>query len=268
MVEDTDEEETIVIRRTEAFPETTPPAAKAVQIPENNLWKTAFIVLAGVVLLGSGFIYLTSGKQTNPATQLQTDANGMPVQPAPPPSGTMEQTLANMDSYNPQMYSNSETGVIPEGGGVSNPYWESGKTPPGMPGGSGGYYDQPYPVQPGSQTGPTVYMDSNTGSVFMPQLDGTYVEMRPKTSSNSAVNVSNSKKNLNSNTAAGQANTAPKTTATPAGSKTPEAKPTQTPKANPPTETKPKTEPKSEQPNKPSATDKRPVSGKEQDTKQ
>lgn len=258
LAEDT-EEETIVVSRQIEQPVAA--AANAASTPvqnENNLWKTAFVILAGMVLLGGSFIYMTSGKQTNPGTQLQTDMNGMPVQPAPPPSGTMEQTLANMDSYNPQLYGNSNIGVIPEGGGASNPYWESGKTPPGMPvtGSSGGYYDQPYPVQPGSQTGPTVYMDANTGSIFMPQLDGTVLEVRPK-AANTASNVNVPKKNANTNTAT-PTNTAPKTEPTPAAAKTPEAKPAASPKSSPAVE-KPKAEP-----NKPAA-EKQNDSGKQRD---
>lgn len=260
LAEDTDEEETIVINRLAEIPVGAATASATPAQNENNLWKTAFIVLAGVVLLGGSFIYMTSGKQTNPATELQIDANGMPVQPAPPPSGTMEQTLANMDSYSPQLYGNSNIGVVPEGG-ASNPYWESGKRPPGMPTGTGGgYYDQPYPVQQVAPGGETVYMDPSNGSIFMPKDDGSYVIMQPKQASNTASNVNTApRRNSNTNTTTVPANTAPKTTQTPTVDKTPEVKPTVAPKTTPSTENKPKPEP-----NKPAA-EKQSDSGKTRD---
>lgn len=257
LVSDTDEEPVIVPQRALAANEVVTPNKS-----ENNLWKTAFIVLAGISLLGASFIYLTSGKQTNPSTTLQTDANGSPVQPVAPPSGTTEQTLANMDSYSPNIYGNSNTGVIPpdSGGGTYNPYWDKGGRPPGAPPTTGGYYDQPYPVQPGGQQ---VYVDSN-GSVFMPQDDGSYVKMVPKNAnSNTASNVNTQPKknaNVNANVAAPPANTTVKP------SPTPPAANTATPKTTPtPATTKPKATPKTE-PTKPTTTEKRPVSGKEQDT--
>ena len=39
--------------------------------PANNLWKTAFVVLAGISLLSVGLIYATYSKRTEPSTQLQ-----------------------------------------------------------------------------------------------------------------------------------------------------------------------------------------------------
>ena len=52
-----------------------------------NIWKTAFIVMVGTMVLAAALIYATSSRQTNPTTQLQPDANGIPVQPINPVSG-------------------------------------------------------------------------------------------------------------------------------------------------------------------------------------
>ncbi|HRH42794.1 MAG TPA: protein kinase [Pyrinomonadaceae bacterium] len=251
------------------------PPANAIVTPEasnNNIWKTAFIVLAGTVLLGAFFVYMTQSKQTDPKTALQNDANGMPVQPINPASGTTEQGLSNMDSFNPAMYSNSNS-IMTDGGGVSNPYWENGQRPPGMPSTTTGGYGDPYPVPQGiAPPGNQVYIDPGNGSIFMPQDDGSYVVMKPK-NANADTNVNanvaqkkNSNSNVNTqptaNTTTGKppANTAPANTATPKVSPTP-ATTTPKPKTTNPTD-KPKTEPTKP----PAATDKRPVSGKNQDT--
>ncbi len=64
----------------------------------NNMWKTAFVVLAGISLLAISLIYATQSKQTNPATVLQTDANGQPVQPLNPATGMNETGAATADT--------------------------------------------------------------------------------------------------------------------------------------------------------------------------
>lgn len=249
---DLDEEETIIIPRVPAN------VAVASEVPQNNIWKTAFIVLAGVSLLGAMFIYLTQGKQTNPTT-MQTDSNGMPVQPVNPASGTTEQGLSNMDSFDPNIYSNSNS-VVTDGGGYETP-WDRGYQPPGMPTSGGGSI--PYPVNsqipPG---GPQVYV-GNGGSIFMPQEDGSYVEMKPR-SDNTASAVNSQvvpKKNSNSNVNTQPANSAPKQNPPATTTPTPnEVKPTSTPNV------KPKATPKTD-PTKPaSTTGKTPVSGKQQDS--
>lgn len=260
LVSDYGEEETVVSQRF--APNNAVPVKET---PQNNLWKTAFIVLAGVVLLGGTFIVLTDSKKTNPSTQLQSDANGSPVQPAPPPTGSMEQTLANMDSYNPNAYgTNSNTGIPLDGGGTYNPYWDKGGRPPGAPPVTG--YGDPYPVQQVAPGGQQVYIDPGNGSIFMPQDDGSYVVMAPKPA-NTASNANTApKKNANTNTSVTTppANTtvkpSPTPATTPASKVTPTPAPTTKPKTNTPTETK---KPES---GKPAATEKRQISGKEQDT--
>jgi hypothetical protein len=245
--------------------------------PQNNLWKTAFIVLAGMVLLGGSFIYLTSGKQTNPSVTTQTDANGMPVQPVNPATGTTEQGLANMNDFNPNLYSNTNTTTAD--GGVYNPYWDQGTRPPGAPpmttssGGGYGppYGGAPYPVQP-SNSGPVVYVDPANGSIFMPTESNTYVQMVPanKTASNSNTQPT-TKKNANTSVNAVPANTGAKPSPTPSSANTTTTVPpesTPNPKANQkgkPTKTAPTEKPKPTA-TPAASTEKRPVSGKEQDT--
>ena len=122
----------------------------------NNIWKTAFVVLAGISLLSVALIWATSSKQTNPPT-LQTDSNSQPVQPLNPPTGMNEQGLATIVPISSEMMTNSNMPLTaPEnlGGGTDgNPYWQSGTVPPGAP----------QPVQPGGQQ---IYVDPNNPSVF------------------------------------------------------------------------------------------------------
>ncbi|MEO6590612.1 MAG: protein kinase [Pyrinomonadaceae bacterium] len=135
-------------------------------LPEenNNLWKTAFIVLAGISLLSVGLIYATYTKQTDPTTQLQYDVNGQPVQPINPATGLPEMGASNMVPYGDAnslgngSLTAPETLTYPDG---RDP-WGSGSIPP--PSGS-----IPYPVQPGGE----VITIPGQGSQFMPQTDGS-----------------------------------------------------------------------------------------------
>ncbi len=218
----------------------------------NNLWKTAFVVLAGVMLLAIGLIYATSVKQTDPTTQLQTDANGQPVQPLNPATGLYEQGLANMMTSIPPDYSGNSNFLIPQpnqlpGGDGYDPWARGGIPPQGAP--------LPYPVPPGGQVY-TIPGDAN-GSQFMPGLDG-YV-LVPQ--------------NPNANTATAKPTPTPKATPAPANT---QPQPSPTPNAQPPVETKPTPVPKptkpatkpteTPKPNTPASTEKRTQSGKEQDS--
>ena len=124
------------------------PMLSAAAAAGNNIWKTAFIVLAGISLLSLFLIYATSSKQTDPATALQPDANGQPVQPLNPATGAEEQNLAGLPGMMPEVMGNSNSmltqpGVQPGGDGY-NP-WASGTAPPpGAP-------PQTY-IGPGGQT--------------------------------------------------------------------------------------------------------------------
>lgn len=274
LAKDSDEAETMFIPAVSSVLSNNA-VAVAPEQPQNNLWKTAFIVLAGITLLGASFIYLTSGKQTNPTTTLQTDANGMPVQPVNPATGATEQGLANMNDFNPNLYSNTNTGLPDGGGGINNPYWDNGTRPPGMNAPAYGppMGSAPYPVMP-SNSGPQVYVDPANGSIFMPTENNTYVQMVPANKSNSNVNTQPTQKknaNVNANVStAPPANTTAKPSPTPSAANTatpnevtPRATPTPKATPKPKTPAKPKTET-----TPPSTTDKRPVSGKEQDTNQ
>lgn len=102
---------------------------------QNNLWKTAFVVLAGISLLTVGLIYLTYSRRTDPATALQPDANGMPVQPINPATGVEEQNLSNLPPDYTMLDANSNTalppGTVPGDG--SNPWLNGTAPPPGAP---------------------------------------------------------------------------------------------------------------------------------------
>lgn len=231
-------------------PEPPPP-------PQGNIWKTAFIVLAGITVLGASFIWITSGKQTNPTTATQTDANGMPVQLVNPSSGAKEQELSNMDTFDPNLYSNSNS-VVTEGGGYGSP-WDNNYQPPiGTQTGTGGI---PYEVN--SQVAPPgnmVYV-GNDGSIFMPRNDGGFEVMKPRPANTANVNTQTpAKKDSNSNpNTQPPTNPAVKTTPTPTGTPT-EVKPTPTPAA------KPTATPKAKPTKTPAKTGKSTPSGNETDT--
>lgn len=207
---------------------------------KSNIWKTAFIVLIGISLLSAGLILaLSRGKRTDPATQLQTDAEGQPVQPLNPATGMNEQGLSNMMQFSPELLSNSNVTAIPPSGalpGDSNPMWDRGYVPPG-----------------GQMIDPT-----NPDSIFM-QDGNTYI-LLPQTNSN--VNA--------------QPQPTPKGAKTPPPAN---AQPTPAPTGEKPTQTTPEAKPaepktdktpvkQNEQPktNKPSTTEKQAQSGRKQDT--
>lgn len=187
-------------------------AAQSVAAPQNNLWKTAFVVLVGMSLLAAFLIYGTYVRRTDPATALQPDANGLPVQPINPATGAEEQTLAAMPSLTADGIANSnlsqQPGTLPGGDGY-NP-WGTGAPPPGAP----------Y-IPPGGQV---VTIDPATGSPFMPP-DGGVVLVPVPVNTNTAKPTSTPKTPAN-------ANTAPQTTPTPKVNPSP-AKPTPTPAARP-----------------------------------
>ena len=85
--------------------------AATIDKPKQDPWKTAFIVLIGVVLLSAVLIYSTSSKRPEPTTVLQTDAGGQPVQPLNPASGVEEERLAALPSD--AITSNSVPGRAP-----------------------------------------------------------------------------------------------------------------------------------------------------------
>jgi len=122
-----------------------PQATETAAEPTNqNPWKTAFIILTGIVLLSGVMIYSTSVKRTDPATVLLPDANGQPVQPMNPASGVEEERLASMPPDSAVAASNSNSAVQPNqlpGGDGYNAWANGGAPPPGAPKiGPGGQY--------------------------------------------------------------------------------------------------------------------------------
>jgi serine/threonine-protein kinase len=222
----------------------------------NNMWKTAFVVLAGISLLAIGLIYATSSKQANPPTALQTDANGQPVQPLNPATGMSEQGASNMMTYSPEtmMLGNSNMLMsvpqpVPNGDGYGDGYnpWARGVPPPGAP-----MYQQ---IPPGGQV---IDPSNPNGSIFMP--DGTVLVPVPTNANVSAnANAKPAATPIGKPTpATTNANVAQPTPAPTAAN--PQATPVKTPTAPAP---KPTVQPtKTPAP----ATEKRGQSGKEQDS--
>jgi serine/threonine protein kinase len=160
-IRDENEDDTIVIPKVNV-------AAVGAE-DSNNMWKTAFIVLAGISLLAFGIIYQTSMKQTDPATIVQTDENGKPVQPLNPATGMSEQNLPNMDQFPSNSLTDLDPSLLPPDvggeGGYNNP-WDNSSVPPmGAP--------------PAGQGGDMVTIPGD-GSIFMPDPDGGGVILVPK----------------------------------------------------------------------------------------
>lgn len=226
-------------------------AAAASGGSKNNLWKTGFVILAGISLLAVTLIYATYTKQTDPATQLQTDAGSLPVQPLNPATGIYEQNLVYSPDSPMTDLGVDPTGQMPEimpGGDGYDPWSGSGAPPPGAPS-----------YQPGGQI-ITIPGDGG-GSQFMPNFspDGTYVLIPVPANTNT--NQAATPKGNNPPPANTQPT--PVVKETPAASPT-EVKPTPAP-ANP--EKTPAAKP-AEKPKKtpPASSEKKTQSGKEQDT--
>lgn len=155
----------------------TKPIAAAAVASGNNVWQTAFIVLAGIVLLGGALIYFTLGKKTDPTTALVGDANSLPVQPINPATGIQEETLVKMIGDTDASLMDNANGAIPPGtlpGGDGYNPWANGGAPPigaPLPGGNAPPIGAPPMTytQPGGQV---VTIDPNSPSQFMPNENG------------------------------------------------------------------------------------------------
>ena len=151
----------------------TPFAAMTAVGDRNNIWKTAFIVLAGVSVLSVGLIYFTYVRQTDPATVVANDSGAMPVQPINPATGINEQGFATiipmstdtMQQMTPMVMPSPSNDPLVTGGDGYNP-WASGGPPPGAP---------PAFIPPGGR----VITVQEGNSQFMPP-DGSYVELVPQ----------------------------------------------------------------------------------------
>jgi cell division septation protein DedD len=202
-------------------PEPAAASGDAAEKPKTDPWKTAFIVLLGIVGLSAVLIYSTSVKQTDPTTVLQPDVNGQPVQPLNPASGVEEERLAAMPADAVVSNSNANIATLPGGDGY-DPWANGGKPPAGGPpiGPGGGFVTVP-----------------NTGSQFMPpdcilQPSGIYLCPQP-VNANAAVKPTPTPKPT-PQSANIQPSPTPATNATPKSSPTPAApKPTPAPRAKP-----------------------------------
>ena len=228
-------------------------AVEEVEYTTNNLWKTAFVVLVGVIGLSAAMIYFTQSKQTNPITQLPTDANAQPVQPLNPATGMNEQGSAGFVPYSADgMMPNSNMSIpqqIPNGDGYGDGYnpWATGRPPEGAP-----QY-----IPPGGQ----IYTIPGDGSQFMPS-DGGYILVPQPPNANVNANVS-TKPSPTPKALSNQANTQTQTAPTPAeNSPTTETKPTVTPKMEK-TPVKPPEKPKT---SPPASTGQQIQSGSQQDS--
>lgn len=202
----------------------------------NNLWKTAFIVLAGISLLSVGLIYATYTKQTDPTTQLQYDANGQPVQPINPATGLPELGASNMIPYDSNLMTNAnitDPGQLTYPDGVDP--WGRGSIPP-----TDG--SVPYPVQSG---GEIITLPADGSSPFMQGFNsnGRIILIPVPSNTNTSVNVNAAptktpKTPAGNTTASPTPATAPETKPTPEVKQTPAAKPTQ-PKTSEPPKVKP-----------------------------
>jgi serine/threonine protein kinase len=155
----------------EEVPMQPPIVAKPYPQPQNNMWKTAFIVLAGICALGAGLVFMTNSKRTEP--ELQTDINGIPVQPVNPATGMTEQTSANYNSATGQYGVNGVDPGVQVIGTDGPDLWKNGRPPAGAPVGSA-----PYPVPPSS------YPQGVPPQTGIPTVDGnsqftTDYELRP-----------------------------------------------------------------------------------------
>ena len=233
--------------------------ARADEYKTSNIWKTAFVVLAGIVGLSAAMIYFTQGKQTNPTTQLPIDVNGQPVQPLNPATGMNEQgTAAGFAPYTPEMLGNSNMTTtmpqqIPNSDGYGDGYnpWASGKPPAGAP---------PQYVQPG---GPVYTIPSNGESPFMPNEGGyVIVPQPPNANANVNANVKTSPTPKVKGTPAANTQTQPSPTPAVNPQPTPEVKPTTAPKTEK-TPAKPVEKPTVKPP---ASTEKQTQSGKQQDS--
>ena len=226
---------------------------------KNNLWKTAFIMLAGVSILAFGLIYWTSVKRTNPTT-VQIENTGSPVQPLNPPIGAAEQNLPDMGQYPYGKELTLDDARLTPGdvGGIPNPIWDRGGNP------------QPGSVPLGAP-GPWVEYPADGGTISTPfnpdeklyDAKGNEITLVPRNVEESPTPDPKAK-----------ASPSPeKTGETPKVSPTPKPKVEKTPKPTPkvektkvPEKAKPKTEPKKTKP-VPSSKNSKLKSGEERDTK-
>lgn len=150
------EAETVVRARTDGA---------ATESIADSRWRTAFVVLAGISLLSVALFYFTQNRRTT----LLTDPNSSPVMPINPVTGTAEQNLSTDFSnlpFNTNLDANLST--VPPGGG-------GGAVMPSVPY-PGGIPSDLY------KNYPQGYIDPNSNSPFMGNLNNPVATPTPKTS--------------------------------------------------------------------------------------
>ena len=235
-----------------------PVATDEVVYTTNNLWKTAFVVLIGIVGLSAAMIYFTQTKQTNPTTQLPTRCQRAARSAAQ--SGNRNERAgfwricAIHGGRNDAEFKYERAATDFRTATVSATVTIRGRTgrpPAGAP---------PQYVAPGGQ----IYTIPGDGSQFMPpDGSGGYILVPQPPNANANANVS--------------AKPSPTPKATPAAANTQtQTAPTPAEKPQTPAETKPSPTPKTEKPpakptekplpKPPASSEKQMQSGKEQDS--
>ena len=99
---------------------------------QDNLWKNAFMILAGISLLALGLVYQKYVIQMSP---LQSDVEGLPVQPLTPATGVDEQKLSREWRYSINSVNLDNQTVKPDirGGDGYDPWIDGGIPPAGAP---------------------------------------------------------------------------------------------------------------------------------------
>lgn len=135
-----------------------PKAAAAAATP--NVWRTAFIAMAGIALLAAALIYATSTRGTDPTKQLQADAGSLPVQPLGTATGNPE--MAALNSTAASFDANSMLPFDPlAAAGDGADYWSGGGFPQTTTG--------PLPMNM-PPAGPMTTVPGSGGSQFMSDI--------------------------------------------------------------------------------------------------
>lgn len=232
---------------TVAAPNALPAAAAAVTPAaansDNNLWKTAFIVLAGVTLMSAGFFFFT--QQNTQRVDLNTvpansDPNAQPVQPLNPATGVVEQLPAQMPYGNSNM-AYPMPGVDPSLQTLPSASGAPSTMPP-----NGYPSDSRVMIPP--PNGPTYTIPGSSNSPFMPDdyiiVNGNVaVPANTKPSPTPKGNA-----NANANVAVPTVSPSPKASPSPSPKASPNATPNAAPSPTASPNDKPKTPTPSEKP--------------------
>lgn len=134
-----------------------------IAVAKANIWRTAFIAMAGIALLAAALIYATWTRRIDPTTVAQTDAGSLPVQPIGPASGIQDQMIADAFLRNYVGYdANTAMPLDPlANAGDGLDYWSSGGYPQITTG------PLPMNVAPG---GPMMTVPGSGGSQFMSDI--------------------------------------------------------------------------------------------------